>query len=141
MAWVDQNRALAWLGVSRSTLYRMVRDGKVESRKVGGTREYDIEGCAETGIDFSELISVSELAGIMGVSQQTVYRRVGRGDLPCVRVRGRIMFVPGDVLPWSTGVLERTFAEVYAVMLERLPEGELSEFVSELKLILGEIED
>lgn len=40
------------------------------------------------------LLSVAELADALGVSESTVYRWTSRGELPTVRLGGRIRFSP-----------------------------------------------
>jgi excisionase family DNA binding protein len=52
----------------------------------------------EYGEDRSPLLSVNEVAGLLGVTRGTIYRRLIRdGELPAYRVGERLRFRPADV--------------------------------------------
>jgi excisionase family DNA binding protein len=54
-----------------------------------------------------ELISTSELAGILGVSRVTVHKRIKSGEIEAIRV-GRSYLVPRSSIPGlSTRITER----------------------------------
>ena len=58
----------------------------------------------------SKLLSVGDVADILGVSVQTVYNWVSRGRLPIVKVSRRTMFQPEEIGRWIS-VRSRTEAE------------------------------
>jgi excisionase family DNA binding protein len=50
------------------------------------------------GADRSPLLSVNEVAGLLGVTRATIYRvRVREGEIPSYRVGERLRFKPADV--------------------------------------------
>jgi excisionase family DNA binding protein len=48
----------------------------------------------------SKLLSVSELAELLGISIPTVYAWVSKGRLPCVKLGTRTMFDPVEIARW-----------------------------------------
>jgi excisionase family DNA binding protein len=54
---------------------------------------------------YTRLLSVSELTGLLGVSDETVYRMVREGQIPYVRVRGTIKFDPKALADWLRSVM------------------------------------
>ncbi len=48
----------------------------------------------------SLLISVRELADLLGLSKNTVYAAAGRGEIPCRRVGRRILFSRAAIMRW-----------------------------------------
>lgn len=53
------------------------------------------------------LLSVSEVARLLGVSGKTVWRLIDAGDLTYVRIGARILVRPSDVDEFVEGHLER----------------------------------
>jgi len=53
------------------------------------------------------LLSVSEVARSLGVSDKTVWRLIDAGDLPFVRIRARILVRASDLDEFVEGRLER----------------------------------
>ncbi len=49
------------------------------------------------------MLNVSEVAGLMGVHRNTVYKLVNEGQIPCVRVRDRILFHRDVIESWLRG--------------------------------------
>jgi excisionase family DNA binding protein len=47
-----------------------------------------------------KLLSVKELADLLGVSPHTVYRLSAQRLIPVQRIRRRVLFVPSDVQEW-----------------------------------------
>jgi excisionase family DNA binding protein len=47
-----------------------------------------------------KLLSVKELADLLGLSPHTVYRLSARRLIPVQRIRRRVLFVPSDVQEW-----------------------------------------
>jgi excisionase family DNA binding protein len=47
-----------------------------------------------------KLLTVPEVAGLLGVKPSTVYAWVGLGKLPCVRIGALIRFQSDDLLRW-----------------------------------------
>jgi excisionase family DNA binding protein len=43
------------------------------------------------------LLSIAQAAGFLGVSRWQIYRLIERGELPAVRVGGRLRFVPEEL--------------------------------------------
>jgi excisionase family DNA binding protein len=48
----------------------------------------------------SKLLSVAELAELLGISDHTVYAWVSKGRLPCVKLGTRTMFDPREIERW-----------------------------------------
>lgn len=54
-----------------------------------------------SGFELGEhLWTVREVAKFLGFHEKTVYLWVARGELPCVRVGGRLRFRASDLLRW-----------------------------------------
>ena len=47
-----------------------------------------------------KLLTVAQVADLLGVSPKTVYAWVGQGRLSCVRLPGRLRFDPGELASW-----------------------------------------
>ncbi|MGH0033857.1 MAG: PTS sugar transporter subunit IIA [Myxococcota bacterium] len=47
-------------------------------------------------------LSVKDVAGLLGVSEKTVYRWVGEGRIPSLRVGDQLRFSRGEILEWAT---------------------------------------
>ena len=47
-----------------------------------------------------EALKVSEVAKILGVSKQQVYKMVADGQIPYFHVRGAIRFCPAELAEW-----------------------------------------
>jgi len=45
----------------------------------------------------SPLLSINEVAGLLGISRPTLYALIRRGELVPIRVGGRARFEPADV--------------------------------------------
>ena len=56
--------------------------------------------CAEAGLDV--LVNVEMLMECLGCSRMSVYRRCKSGELPFVKIGGRVMFRRVDVEEWIT---------------------------------------
>lgn len=52
-------------------------------------------------------LSVREVAELIGVSQTTIYTMVREGQIPHVRVRGRIIFHRETIEKWLSGELQQ----------------------------------
>ena len=39
-----------------------------------------------------KLLSVKEVAGMLGISQRTVWSMTNAGEIPCVRIRKRVLY-------------------------------------------------
>jgi len=91
------------LGISRATVLRAVARGLLKPTLVtpGGHRRFlpqDVEGL-ETRLAISELISSSEAARLLGVSQQTLNRAVRNGSVrpAVVTPGGHRRFTSSDI--------------------------------------------
>jgi excisionase family DNA binding protein len=73
-------------GTSTSSAVRL-RDGRHENGPRGA------QGVAE----HEKLWTVAEVADYLRMSQSWVYHRAEEGRLPCVRIAGRVRFVPAHV--------------------------------------------
>ena len=49
------------------------------------------------------LISAHSAGVMLGLSRDTVYRLARRGQIPCVRMGGRVRFSPVALKEWSEG--------------------------------------
>lgn len=52
------------------------------------------------------MLEVKELAGMMGVSTSTIYTMVRSGEIPHLRVRGKILFNRQVIEEWSKGTYQ-----------------------------------
>jgi excisionase family DNA binding protein len=48
-------------------------------------------------------LNVTEVAELMGVHRNTVYKLANEGQIPCVRVRDRILFHKDVIEAWLRG--------------------------------------
>jgi excisionase family DNA binding protein len=48
----------------------------------------------------SRLLTATELARYLQIHIKTVYTWVARGELPSIRIGGRLRFSPDDILRW-----------------------------------------
>lgn len=56
--------------------------------------------CTDAGLDV--LVNVAMLMECLGCSRMSVYRRCRSGELPFVKIGGRVMFRRVDVEEWIT---------------------------------------
>lgn len=54
-----------------------------------------------------EALKVAEVAKIMGVTPQHIYKMASAGEIPCFRVRGAIRFWPSELAEWIKSQLEK----------------------------------
>jgi putative molybdopterin biosynthesis protein len=47
-----------------------------------------------------KLLTVRELAALLGLHEKTIYDWAARGQLPCVRLGNRLRFDPADITRW-----------------------------------------
>jgi excisionase family DNA binding protein len=57
-------------------------------------------GPTRSATALEQLLTISELAERLSLSERTIRRMVGGGQLPCLRLGRQLRFVPGDVLRW-----------------------------------------
>jgi excisionase family DNA binding protein len=50
--------------------------------------------------DLETLLTVQQVAAILQLKPSTIRAYAERGDLPCVRIGGRLRFRPSDVAEW-----------------------------------------
>lgn len=55
-----------------------------------------------------EALKVSEVAKILGVSQQQVYKMVAAGTMPHFHVQGAIRFCPAEIAAWIKKEIDRS---------------------------------
>jgi excisionase family DNA binding protein len=48
----------------------------------------------------SRLLTVRELAALLGLHEKTIYEWTARGQLPCIRLGNRLRFAPADITRW-----------------------------------------
>ena len=53
---------------------------------------------ARTLDKFGDLLTVEEMAEVLGISDRTVYRLVDKGELSCVKVGRRLYFPKHEVI-------------------------------------------
>lgn len=49
---------------------------------------------------FKQALTVAQLADILGVSQETIYKETRKGIIPSMRIGGSIRFCPEAVSEW-----------------------------------------
>ena len=59
----------------------------------------------------NEALKVSEVARILGVTPQHIYKMAAAGLIPCFHVKGAIRFWPSELAEWIRGELERAERE------------------------------
>jgi excisionase family DNA binding protein len=62
--------------------------------------EKNIAGPASEGLAQDRLLKVPEVQKLLGYSRATVYRLIGEGKLPVVRVAGTVRFRYQSMLKW-----------------------------------------
>lgn len=76
------------LGVSRSTVYRLIGDGHLHRVKVGsGTR---ITETSVLGVIRQDLLTVQQVAEYLNASRSTIYRLVREGALRRAQTGGKV---------------------------------------------------
>ena len=55
----------------------------------------------------NEALKVAEVARILGVTPQHIYKMASAGLIPCFHVKGAIRFWPSEVAEWIKAELER----------------------------------
>ncbi len=65
-----------------------------------------IEGSNSQGLLFNNLIwGIDEVCSFTRYSKGTIYNLVSEGDIPYRKRRGRLWFIPNEVLKWIKGEL------------------------------------
>jgi excisionase family DNA binding protein len=59
----------------------------------------------------NEALKVSEVARILGVTPQHIYKMAAAGLIPCFHVKGAIRFWPSELAEWIKVELERAERE------------------------------
>ena len=59
----------------------------------------------------NEALKVSEVARILGVTPQHIYKMAAAGLIPCFHVKGAIRFWPSELAEWIRVELERAERE------------------------------
>lgn len=59
----------------------------------------------------NEALKVSEVARILGVTPQHIYKMASAGLIPCFHVKGAIRFWPAELAEWIRKELERAERE------------------------------
>jgi excisionase family DNA binding protein len=55
----------------------------------------------------TEALKVAEVAKIMGVTPQHIYKMAAAGEIPCFRVKGAVRFWPSELAEWIRAQLEK----------------------------------
>jgi len=79
------------LGVSRRTIYRLLRRGELEAQQVRGCQRINPEGLP------GPLMRPREAAERLAVSPSTIYRWVAEGIIRGVKVGGSVRVVRGEI--------------------------------------------
>lgn len=91
--------------LGRQTLHLESSSGVVAARSSREGRHFTLHSAVPIPISMERLLSVSEIAALLGVSRAQVYRYVDAG-LPFVRLSGRVLrFRPSDVQRWVDGLV------------------------------------
>lgn len=56
----------------------------------------------------NEALKVSEVARILGVTPQHIYKMTAAGLIPCFHVKGAIRFCPADLAEWINKEIEES---------------------------------
>jgi excisionase family DNA binding protein len=75
--------------------FRLVTDGKYLAEKV--------MKLVETLKRKSGALKVAEIAELLGVTPQHIYRMAANGTIPSFRISGAVRFDPDDVATWLQG--------------------------------------
>lgn len=46
------------------------------------------------------LVSANEASRMLGISSRTLWSMTHAGEIPCVRLRGRVLYDPRDLVAW-----------------------------------------
>lgn len=60
----------------------------------------DREDASDTPCDVARLLTVRDLALLLGMHPKTIYEWTARGELPCIRLGSRLRFSTSDVSRW-----------------------------------------
>ncbi len=55
-----------------------------------------------------EALKVAEVAKMLGVTPQHIYKMAKEGLIPCFHVKGAVRFCPSDVAAWIRKEIERS---------------------------------
>lgn len=113
------NEVCEYLGLSRFTIYRLIKDKKLPALKSGGrwrfskddvrrflTRNRDVPSNV-LGMYFAGgVMSLSEVSKSLGVNRRTIYRLIKEGQLPATKIGGVWRFIRTEV---SRYMLDRKY--------------------------------
>lgn len=89
-ALVTVEEACRLLSVSRSMLYKLVKQGEIELIKVGGRTRF-------RRTDLETLVSVDEACRLLWISRSMLYKLVKRGQLEIFKVGSCTRFRRSDI--------------------------------------------
>ena len=58
-----------------------------------------------------QTLTIDEAAGLLGVAQHTAYRAAKRGDIPTIRIGGRVLVPRAAMDRLLAGIVEKNTAE------------------------------
>lgn len=70
--------------------------------------------------DQKELLSMKEASKFLGLRSATIYSKVSRRELPCMKQNGRLYFMQSELMDYLKAGRKQTNAELAAATLEGL---------------------
>jgi excisionase family DNA binding protein len=78
------------------------------------------ETSAPPTTDQKELLSMKEAAKFLNLSQATIYSKVSRRELPCMKQNNRLYFMQSELLDYLKAGRKETLAEIRELTLDKL---------------------
>jgi excisionase family DNA binding protein len=70
--------------------------------------------------DQKELLSMKEAAKFLSLSTATIYSKVSRRELPCMKKNGRLYFIQSELMDYLKAGRKETLAEIKETTLDNL---------------------
>jgi len=67
-----------------------------------------------------ELLSIKEAAKFLNLSQATIYSKVSRRELPCMKQNNRLYFIQSELMNYLKAGRKETLAEIRELTLDKL---------------------
>jgi excisionase family DNA binding protein len=99
-----------YLGVSRRTVYRLIKSGKLSAKRISGQWRFEQKDVdrlltyksPSKYIIKSDLMTLNEVCEYLGLSRFTIYRLIDNNKLPAVKSGGQWRFAKDDVRKFLT---------------------------------------
>ena len=105
-AMMTVNKVCEFLHLSRWTVYRLIKDGKLSAKKSGGqwtfpgqvvleflTHNRDVSFHVRGMDSENDILKMNQVAQLLGVTPRMIYTLVKEGKLPASKVGGRWRFI------------------------------------------------